>query len=133
MLGIENKIIETNGDYDRPSVEGYVEFNKFSSKISIARDYFYEQVNNGRTIRESIEYINEMCQEEVATLHGYDNSQSNRFVGEQGRNNNSNRENSGRNGSRGKSSQSNKRAIHYNFETREITYLLAMKNWEKNI
>ena len=122
LLDIENKVIETNGDFDSPSVEGYVEFNKFSSKISIARDYFYEQVNNGRTIRESVEYINEVCQEEVATLHGYDDSQDNRFIGEQGRSNDSNRENSGRNGRGRKGSQTNKRAIRYNFETREITY-----------
>lgn len=122
LLDIENKVIETNGNFDSPSVEGYVEFNKFSSKISIARDYFYEQVNNGRTIRESVEYINEVCQEKVATLHGYDDSQNNRTIGEQGRGNNSNRENSGRNGRGRKGTQSNKRAIRYNFEAREITY-----------
>ena len=58
----------------------------------------------------------------MATLYGYDDSQNNRVIGEQGRSNKSNRENSERNGRGRKGSQSAKKAIQYNFKEREITY-----------
>lgn len=94
VIDINNKIVISNGDYLKPSIESVVEFSKFSNKISEARDYFYEQIINGRTIRESVEYINTMCEEQVATLYGYEDSELNSKNTEQRRYNLKNREDS---------------------------------------
>lgn len=83
VIDIENKIIISNGKFQTPSINGIVEFAKYSQLISQARDYFYEQITNGRTIQESIEFINRVCQEEVATLYGYDDSRSHRQLDKQ--------------------------------------------------
>lgn len=83
VIDIENKIIISNGKFQTPSINGIVEFAKYSQLISQARDYFYEQITNGRTIQESIEFINRVCQEEVATLFGYDDSRSHRQLDKQ--------------------------------------------------
>lgn len=96
VIDINNKIVISNGDYLKPSIESVVEFSKFSNKISEARDYFYEQIINGRTIRESVEYINTMCEEQVATLYGYEDSELNSKSTEQRRYNLKNREDSQR-------------------------------------
>ena len=106
LIDIQNKVVITNGSYSSPTVEGVVEFNRFSEKISKARDYFYEQTTNGRTVREGVEFVNAMCEEEVATFYGYDNSIQNSRKEQQeqgvGRYTTDNERNGERSGSLGK-------------------------------
>ncbi len=70
LLDVGNKLIETNGDYDAPSIESIIEFHQFSSQKSKARDYINEKVNNGTAVWKSVELINRICEEEVARYHG---------------------------------------------------------------
>ena len=57
------------------------------------RDYFYEKITNGRTIQESIEFINSLYEEEVAIFYGKENSKYNKTISRQGRDNPENRKN----------------------------------------
>lgn len=74
VLDVENKIIISNGEFDKPSIECIIEFNSDTGKISEARDYFYE-IYNGRTIWQWVKIINNMCKEEVAILYSRKNSE----------------------------------------------------------
>ena len=75
LIDIENKIIISDGNFDRPSIDGVIEFKKeFPNKISDARDYFYDKITNGRTIQESIKFINDLYEEKVAIFYGRENS-----------------------------------------------------------
>ena len=87
LIDINNKIVISDGNFQKPSIEGIVEFNKYSTKISIARDNIYERITNGRSIWQSIEFVNSMCEEEVAILYGEENSKYNSESREQGRDN----------------------------------------------
>ena len=88
VIDINNKIIISDGNFQSPSIEKIVEFNQnFPNKISDARDYFYEKLTNGRTIQESIEFINDLYEEEMAILYGEENSKNNSESREQGRDN----------------------------------------------
>lgn len=125
FIETENKIVETDADFDSPSVESVVEFSKFSGKISQAKGLFYEYVNNGRTIRECVAIINEICQEEVAIFYGSDHSENYRQLPRQGRDNSNTRQNirNGRHG--GRNTSTNRKAIRYHFNddgSTEVTY-----------
>lgn len=82
IIDVKDKIIISDGEHYRPTIKGIVELASYKNQVWIARDYFYENISNGRTIQECIEFINRVCQEEVASLYGYDdggrNSQVNR-------------------------------------------------------
>lgn len=94
VIEVNNKIILTDGSFQRPSIEGIVDFNQnFPNQISEARDYFYEKITNGRTIQESIEFINSLYEEEVAIFYGKENSKYNKTISKQGRYNSENRKN----------------------------------------
>lgn len=87
LIDINNKIVISDGNFQKPSIEGIVEFNKYSTKISIARDNLYERITNGRPIWQSIEFVNSMCEEEVAILYGEENSKYNSESREQEKDN----------------------------------------------
>ena len=82
IIDVKDKIIISDGEHYQPTIKGIVELASYKNQVWIARDYFYENISNGRTIQECIEFINRVCQEEVASLYGYDdggrNSQVNR-------------------------------------------------------
>ena len=86
LFDVGRKIVISDGELQSPSIEGIVEFNQnFPNKISDARDYFYEKINNGRTIQESVKFINDLYQEKVAIFHGGKNSKYNSDGGKQRR------------------------------------------------
>lgn len=91
VIDIENKIIITNGEFQRPSIYSIVEFAGYNQLVSEARDYFYEQITNGRTIQQSIEVVNQYCQEEVATFYGYEDGGNRREGNKQRINDNQDR------------------------------------------
>lgn len=75
LIDVNNKIIISNGDYLKPTIEGVVEFISLdSSNISKARDLIYENINNTTTIRESVRLVNILCEEEVAFFYPRENS-----------------------------------------------------------
>lgn len=93
LIDINNKVVISDGAFQKPSIEGVVEFSRnFPNKISDARDYFYEKITNGRTIQESIEFINDLYEEEVAIFYGKENSKYDSESRRQGINDYSNRE-----------------------------------------
>ena len=59
LLDINNLMVETNGDFDNPSIESIIEFDYFTDCITEARIYFYENVNNGNRIQDSVEIVND--------------------------------------------------------------------------
>lgn len=81
LIDVNNKIIISDGKFQKPSIEGIVELSKYSSKISEARDLIYENIDR-RPIWEIIEDINYMCQEKVASFYRPKNS---RYDSENGR------------------------------------------------
>ena len=113
LLDIENKVIETDADIDRPSIKYIVEFNVYSRQLSKARDLFYEYINDGRTVREVVDLVNELCEEEVATLHLHGNSAYNSTVDRQGRNINSVGGSNRKSGNRGGSIKIDKRIVGF--------------------
>lgn len=95
LINTDNKVIISDGKFQKPSIKGIVEFNQnFPNKISKARDYFYEKITNGRTIRESVEFINNLFEEEVAIFYGKENSAFDSESTKQGRYDIKDRENS---------------------------------------
>lgn len=90
VIDVNNKIVITDGAFQRPLIKCLIEFNQLSNKISEARDLIYENIDR-RPVWEVIEDINIMCQEEVATFYGQKNSKYNRESSEQGRDYSKNR------------------------------------------
>lgn len=79
LLDINNLMVETNGDFDNPSIESITEFDYFTDCIAEARIYFYENVNNGNRIQDSVEIVNDLCSKEV--LHFYSKGSGQDYIG----------------------------------------------------
>ncbi len=90
LFVVENKIVVSDGSFQRPSIDGVIEFYA-ENTMSLVEDYFNEYINDGHSIKEGVEYINFLFEEEVATYHGIDSSAKNSRLKEQGRDDSTNR------------------------------------------
>lgn len=116
LIDVKNKIIETEGQFQRPQIQSIIEFTGFNNQISEARDYIYENLNNGGTIREVVDYCNTVLQEEVATLYQYGDSEVNSKLSGQADNNQQDRKSSGNNNQRTRVSRKTDGSLRYSIE-----------------